>query len=311
MMKRLANLFEISVILSIAVVCAGLFGRWHYLLDLCSHFRVQAAFTLVVSGLLLLLLKRRRWATVGLVAGLGLTATLWPFFAPASDAGNSVYRLLTLNVLTTNPRHDRVIAFIRKSDPDFIVLQETSPEWIESLDEALGTSWPYQKSIVRSDNFGIAMYSKLPWVSCEMKEYSSTLPVPSLSALFEFPDGDKIRLITTHPLPPMNRDLWDARNSQLSGLATDVQGGESDRTIVAGDLNCTPWSYWFGRLLQESGLRNLADEHGLSVSWMPIPIPVCGLPIDHVLVGSEIRVSKRTVGPYVGSDHRPVVVEFE
>jgi endonuclease/exonuclease/phosphatase (EEP) superfamily protein YafD len=310
-MKRLANLVEVFAFLSMIVVFAGFFGKWHFLLDLGSHFRIQAAGTILIAGIFLRLLKRRRWALVSLVVGLGLTASLWPFLRPGSTATPHSYRLFSMNVLTNNPRRDLVIDYIVKCDPDFIVLQETSSPWIELLDEALSPSWPYYKSIPRSDNFGIAMYSKFAWISCEVVEYSATLPTPSLSALFHLPGGPELRLITTHPLPPMNHRQWKSRNSHFAELAADIKAAGYKRTIVAGDLNCSPWSYWFGRLSQESGLRNSADGQGLNITWMPIPIPACGLPIDHVLVGPKIKVSQRTVGPYAGSDHRPVIVDFQ
>ena len=129
--------------------------------------------------------------------------------------------------------------------------------------------------------------------------------------IFHLPGGPELRLIVTHPLPPMNHRQWKSRNSHFARLAADVKAAGYERTIVAGDLNCSPWSYWFGRLSKQSGLRNSADGQGLNITWMPIPIPACGLPIDHVLVGPKIQVSQRTVGPYTGSDHRPVIVDFQ
>ncbi len=310
-MKRVANFAEAFAFLSMALILVGFFGKWHFLLDLGSHFRIQAVVTLLTAGLLLHFLKRRWWAIVSLAVGLGLTASLWPFLRPEPAASTKTYRLLSMNVLTKNPRHDLVIDYIFKSDPDFIVLQETNSPWIKSLNEAVIPTWPYHKTIPRFDNFGIAMYSKMPWISCDVVEYSEESSTPSLSALFQLPDGSELRLITTHALPPMNHSLWRSRNELFAGLASDVQASKHERTIVAGDLNCSPWSYWFGRLLKESGLRNSACGQGLNITWMPIPIPVCGLPIDHVLVGDRIQVSRRTVGPFAGSDHRPVIVDFE
>jgi len=34
------------------------------------------------------------------------------------------------------------------------------------------------------------------------------------------------------------------------------------------------------------------------------------IPIDHILVGTGIRVFKREVGPDVESDHRPVLADL-
>jgi len=35
-----------------------------------------------------------------------------------------------------------------------------------------------------------------------------------------------------------------------------------------------------------------------------------GLPVDHCLVSPSVALVSRTVGPDVGSDHRPLLVEF-
>lgn len=56
-MKRVAIPFQFIASLSLAVVTAGLFGKWNWLLDLCSHLRSQAVFALVVCGVLLLALE--------------------------------------------------------------------------------------------------------------------------------------------------------------------------------------------------------------------------------------------------------------
>jgi len=39
-------------------------------------------------------------------------------------------------------------------------------------------------------------------------------------------------------------------------------------------------------------------------------VPLLGIPIDHCLVSPEIIVTKRSVGPSVGSDHYPVIIDF-
>ncbi|QEG34301.1 endonuclease/exonuclease/phosphatase family protein [Bythopirellula goksoeyrii] len=311
-MKRVAIPFQFIASLSLAVVTAGFFGKWNWLLDLCSHLRSQAVFALVVCGVLLLALERRRWGVVCLVVALGLTATLWPFYFPSGSATRTgTYRLLSLNVLAINPAKDKVIDFILETDPDFILLQETRASWIESLDEALGETWPYHKSYARLDYFGISIYSKIPWACCELKPFSKLYSTPSLDALIELPDGKRLRLIAVHPISPMNNDKWKSRNLHFEGIAEAVQTPEHGRTIVAGDFNCTPWSYWFRRLIRESGLRDAMEGQGFHVTWLPIPIGIFGLPIDHVLVGPDIQVTGFAVGPYVGSDHRGLVVEFE
>ena len=75
--------------------------------------------------------------------------------------------------------------------------------------------------------------------------------------------------------------------------------------IVAGDLNTTPWSHGFQRLIRPRGLRDSAVGHGVQTTWNArrwVP----RIPIDHVVVSPEVRVVARRVGPDVGSDHLPI-----
>ncbi len=310
--RLVANLLVMVTFLVVATMVAGFFGRWHYLLDLGSHLRIQAVVALIVSGATLFVLRRRRWAVASMLISLGLIGSWWPFPQSSDPATHGNFRLLSMNVLTSNSEHERLIEYIIERDPDFIMLQETNSKWIESLDAALGESWMFRKSVPRSDNFGIALYSKIQWKSCDIVSYAKGQETPSLSVVFKTEDGRDLRLIGTHPPPPMTGSLWSSRNFVFASLASDVQTHGNEHTIVAGDLNCTPWSYWFKRLLRESGLRHSATGNEWNVTWIPgIPLSIFGLPIDHVLVGPGIRVFDQSVGPDLGSDHRPVVVDFE
>ncbi|MCA9133188.1 MAG: endonuclease/exonuclease/phosphatase family protein [Planctomycetales bacterium] len=309
-MKILACLFQAAVCLSFAAMVAGLFGKWHFLLDLGSHFRIQATVALLGAGFALHQLRKYHWSKFSLTAGLVLTLTLLPYFPRPQSEHSPAYRLLTMNVLSSNLRRDMVTRRIMDTNPDFIALLETNSEWIESLESALGERWPYNKSIPRSDNFGIAVFSKIPFSTCDVIEYKAALATPSIRATFRLSGGETLRLIAVHPLPPMNDAYWQSRNSLFEGMASDVSSHDASRTILTGDLNCTPWSPWFRRLLRDSSLRNSMNQSGLGISWLPARIAVLGLPIDHVLVGSRIVSHGRYLGAYAGSDHRPVIFDF-
>ena len=76
--------------------------------------------------------------------------------------------------------------------------------------------------------------------------------------------------------------------------------------VLLGDLNCTPFFPWFGRLLREGGLKDSGEGFGLPATWRSNGI---GLPIDHLLVSPSWQVLERRVHPdRMGSDHHPVRV---
>jgi endonuclease/exonuclease/phosphatase (EEP) superfamily protein YafD len=305
------NLAKVVALMAMLSVLLGWCGRWHFALDLFCHFRVQAAILLGISALVLLGVGRWKAAMAVLVMVIAVAATLLPFVIPVNDHTEIKLRLLTVNVLSRNLEREHLIEFILQQDPDLILLQETNGEWVQELDQALSEKWPISKTVPRSDNFGIAMYSKIQWDSCEIVQFTTLMSTPSLVAKFKLADGRQMEVINTHPLPPINSSYWNSRNAHFAGLANHVVESDCGQLlIVAGDFNCSPWSYWFRQMLSKSGLSNAAVGQGLFATWKPCPLPGSGLPIDHVLVGSEIECIRLQPGPDVGSDHRPVMLDF-
>ena len=312
--KLLVNLVEVLVCLSLLAVGLGWLGRWHYLADLASHFRVPATVTMLTGGLLLHWCRRLFWARAGLVGGIVCTATLLPYALPGPRAADisslnldRPLRLMTVNLLKTNRQHARTIEQVRAAAPDIVVFLEVNRRWLEQLQAALGPDWPYQQRRPRDDNFGIAMFSRIPWSSCAVVDYSPATGIDAIDARFA---RHNVRVIATHPLPPTNHFAWYDRNQTFAAIARDIESTPW-KTLVVGDLNCTPWSFWFGKLLKDAGLRDSGRGFGVRSTWFPLPKVPIGLPIDHVLVSADVRVVGRMVGHDVGSDHRAVCVDVE
>ncbi len=121
--------------------------------------------------------------------------------------------------------------------------------------------------------------------------------------------GGAITELGTHPLPPGSPERLRLRDEQLTALAGFVAGLRKP-LILAGDLNVTPWSPRFERLLRETGLTDTARGRGLQGTW-PVGLPWMRIPIDHCLISESFRVVDRKVGPAVGSDHFPLLVDLE
>jgi endonuclease/exonuclease/phosphatase (EEP) superfamily protein YafD len=114
--------------------------------------------------------------------------------------------------------------------------------------------------------------------------------------------------MATHPLPPAGRDYSRWRNNQLAQLPGWVHRATSP-LLLLGDLNVSPWSSHFRRLLRESGLRDSSQGRGVLPTW-PTFSPLLRIPIDHCLYSQGIAIVDRRTGPHVGSDHFPVIVDF-
>jgi len=281
-------------------------------MDLLANFRVQYALYLVVAALLFFLCRNSRWAVVTAVLA---ALNLWiisPYLVPSprsavveKELGES-FRLMNFNVLSSNRRHDDVITYLREKDADFVFLLEASPEWEPAL-KKLSDLYPHQKNEIQAGNFGIALLSKTPFQKVEVAEYT-----PSIASIDAFVlVGDKrVRLIGTHPYPPINAKVCRLRNAHMQRLAESIaKETGATKTIVAGDFNMTPWSPHFVDFLSASQLEDSAKGRGVMPTWYALPLFSFGVPIDHICVSEGIHIEDRGVGPDLGSDHRAVWVD--
>lgn len=277
--------------------------------EITSHFRAQYAVLLVGFGLVAVGQRKRRMAAVFLAFAALNFWLLVPFLfgAPVLAATSSTppVRLLVWNVNSANREFAELPRLLAKHDPDVVALIEVSPEWQQFLHGSM-TAFPHQLVEARDDNFGIALFGRVPLEAVRVR-YLGAASLPSVAA--EIVSGDRrITLLATHPLPPAGGLRSRYRDEQLQAVAkwTREQAGE---VVVTGDLNLTPWSPVFADFLQSCGLRNSAEGRGLGGTW-PAFFPPMLIPIDHFLHTDEIIVTRREVVKAKGSDHLPLLVEF-
>lgn len=294
-----------------AVVCAatagGFLGRFSWFLDLFSHFRVQYLIALGILGFIFLLGKRRKIALVFLFfSAVNIGAVLPLYFGGNSRTPQAagILRAMLLNVNTRFGNPELVKKVILEYDPDILVLEEISSQWVKDL-KWLAESRPHQCTQPREDNFGIGLFSKRPLLESKII-YIGDAEVPSIIARIDSSTSD-ICVIATHPLPPRNAEYTRARNNQLAAIPAHIP--TNIPTILLGDLNVTSWNYNFIRLLRQSGLKDGSRGMGFQPTW-PNFSPLFRIPIDHCLHSAEITVINKQIGPDVGSDHYPVIVDF-
>jgi endonuclease/exonuclease/phosphatase (EEP) superfamily protein YafD len=286
----------------------GFLGAQWWALDLLAHFRVQYFILLTVVAVALLALQRWRSAIVFTVLALVNLAVIAPLYFGRTDAGPGSakpIRVMLLNVNTRSGDIQRVVKLIPEVDADIMVLEEVDERWLAGL-RSVTNAYPHSTLQPRPDNFGIAVFSKFPFRRARVESIGDA-DVPSIVARIQAPRGE-FEIIATHPVPPMGDHLSRARNGQLDALAERARAAEPP-VLLLGDLNITPWSPHFGRLLERSGLRDSERGHGVQPTW-PAFNPLLRIPIDHCLHSPGIEILSRRIGPAVGSDHYPLIVEF-
>jgi endonuclease/exonuclease/phosphatase (EEP) superfamily protein YafD len=290
-----------------AATAFGFLGRFSWFLDLFSHFRVQYLIALSILGVLFLLGRRRRTAAVFIAfacINLGMVLPLYFDGQATTPEAAPILRAMLLNVNTRLGDAARVKQVIQELDPDILVLEEISSQWVLDL-QWLANSYSHSRVQPREDNFGIGLFSKFPLVESEIV-YIGDAQVPSIAATIDT-GREKLRVIATHPLPPAGGQYSRWRNDQLNRLPDYVRS--SLPLILLGDLNVTPWNYHFRRLLKRTGLIDSSKGRGIQPTW-PNYNPLLLIPIDHCLHSSDISVLSKRIGVDVGSDHYPVIVDF-
>jgi endonuclease/exonuclease/phosphatase (EEP) superfamily protein YafD len=303
---RLTIIAAAAAALSGTLLAMG--GRWMWLLELFTHFCRHYAVALVIGAVFCAATKRWWLAAIfGLFATLNL-AQIVPLYIPthAQAAGGRTVRLLLANVHVHNRDRQRFLQLVRDVSPDVIIVLEVSDAWRRALD-TLAAEYPQRVIQPREDSFGIALLSRLPAEDIEVREIGPA-EVPSVLALIDCGDNAGFQLVGTHPLPPISAEYATLRNDQLRDVGQLV-GTLPRPTVLAGDLNATSWSPFFRGLVADSGLRDSRIGFGVQPSW-PSRSTTIGIPIDHVLVSSEMTVERRAVGPDIGSDHRPVIIDL-
>lgn len=287
-------------------------GSFWWIFELTSHFRVQYALALVIFAIALWWL--RQWRVSAALAGVALLnlVVIAPAFWPderatlAIPAGQSPLRALLANVNLDNLDHDRIRRLIADTHPDVMVLLEISSKLIERLGD-LRKDYPHQVAEMRDDPFSIAMLSRHPLSATQIIPLGESGP-PAIIAVITV--GNRtFTVIGAHPWPPINAEFAEGRNRQLAELAHLARQIQTP-LLVMGDLNTSPWSPYFARLLADSGLRDSRRGHGIQPSW-PVDLPPLWTPIDHILFSSGILILRRQTGSAMGSDHYPVIVEFQ
>ncbi len=210
-----------------------------------------------------------------------------------------------MNVNRENSDYSKVGQFIRFAAPDFIVIDEVTWTWLEKLRE-MPIDYPFSKCLPREDEFGIALFSRIPFEHAEMVKIGG-LDFRAVKAALAI-QGKTLTVIGVHPPPPVGQVYREERIRYLGDLSTIISS--SVRPImVLGDLNTTSWSPIFRDLLSKTGLRDSRQGFGIQPTW-PVLLPHLWIPIDHCLISSGVSIRNRKVGPNIGSDHYPVIVDF-
>ena len=186
--------------------------------------------------------------------------------------------------------------------------------------------WPYQTRFPGGSAFELLMLSRWP-----LRELRIDVPFDDRFPIFDAlvcPGaalegwGEAcIAIVALHAVrpalpggfigvPPTRRDTM----LEVATAAARRRIVENHGVVLMGDFNTTPFSASFRRILDDGGLLDSATQPAERPRW-PRPTwfsrwPGLGLSLDHMLLSPTWRIRERRLGPFFGSDHRPLVIEL-
>lgn len=302
-----------AIALAVASI-AAFFGQYLWWLDVLANFRAQFLVGLVVSGLILFFTRFRAFAVgILLVAGINLVVVA-PLFlgSPGESSPDApVVRVMAFNLLSTNTNYGEVAEYIQANQPDLVFLHESSLPW-ETAMESAGLN--YEVFVSRSEDliFGTLVMVKEGLERSDIVSYGFRETDPrSVEVRLSDPSWDgPLSVLSVHPLAPTESDRAALRDAQLS-YAAEWASEQTGAYIVTGDFNATPWSWPFRNMISVGKLRNSQIGFGLQPTFAATSNPLFRVPIDHLLQSDGLVVRTRALGPSMGSDHFPVVVDLE
>ena len=320
--------------LSVYLVLRQWLGDQFWWLALINVFFVWIFAPLILTVPLLVALRNRPLLLYAIVLSAAAALHFSSYLVPKAHAttGGTSIKIVTFNTWPDNPHMDQVEAWLRTTNADVVFLQENPRHPPKNDVAALRDLYPYQFVQPRWDD--ILLLSKFPFESTEsfvtapegitIQQRAVIKIRDQQVALYnihlEIPFGDHPRLpARLRSLPFMGRlafaTAYDdaSRNSEIDQIVTRLNA-ELLPYIMCGDFNLSDSSMPYYRLAAFMGDSFREAGTGFGLSWPVAQIQnlTAFVPtlvrMDYVWHSAVFTAVDATQGPFLGSDHLPVVV---
>ncbi len=246
---------------------------------------------------------RRRGPLVVILLVVGALVALhvsWlaPFFVrDHRPATTPSFTVLSLNLYGGNASPGQLWAQAQRAD--IVILVELTPDAQRAL-KSLGWDqrFPYAVGDLRDEISDSAIYSRFPLgegrlIKTSFQQWVTTATVPQIGP---------VTVMGIHPCNPYcGGNRWAGEHALLKTLASREMGAP---LIMAGDFNAVD-DHGPMQDLRRLGLRSATDVAG--AGWLPTwpanrGVPPL-LPIDHVMINSELTATAVRSLPIAGTDH--------
>lgn len=303
-----------SVLAGSGTILLSSLAAWWPVFDIASHFTWHALGAMM-GGTLALLLARcgaTRTALGSLVLSAIATVMIPAYMSSfaelpkaqwAQAPSNGALRVVSLNTWHSNPQPQRMMAFLEEVQADVVFLSEFGPPNTERL-RRLAKRYPHQVGCVERFYCAVQVISRHPISDARVLSRDKGTGPPSVHVTFD-EALKRLHLIGVHLMRPIDSYRGSLREvQQIASLVRERRGGP---TVVIGDFNLTGWSRNFATFQKASGLRHMGK---FMPTWPAGARRLPQLAIDHAFASPDIAFESVGLGPSVGSDHKPIIVDI-
>jgi endonuclease/exonuclease/phosphatase (EEP) superfamily protein YafD len=278
--------------------------------ELISNFPVQLTMVGIVVLLATVVVRAPISAVLAaaavVVSGSSVLGTLLTDVPPARATGERI-TVGHLNAQTRTVDTDALGAHLERTRPDVFVVLEPYQSDIPALRRAAPSFETRLTGVGNENPAGYArtvVFSRRP-LQGVVHPRDRRFDPAAVQMSIVTGDGpvDVLVFGTDSPTSPGRAHDRD----RALNAAAEWSRTRGSRRIVMGDLNVTPWSPSFRRLVQDGDLADSLDGFGIQVSW-PESNALIRIPIDHALIGPGLATTDRGTGPAFGSQHRSLHV---
>ncbi|MFO1070001.1 MAG: endonuclease/exonuclease/phosphatase family protein [Geminicoccaceae bacterium] len=273
--------------------------------DLLGQFLQQVALLTLALALLTWLTRQRLRALVAAaLLALQLVVLRPDLDSIGAAADGAPARVLFFNVWARNGSREETLDYIRRSDADVVVLAEVTEGWPALIDR-LADAYPWRVDCLGHSGCDVVLLARSRPLAAH-GERDEASGAPYVEARLRLA-GHAVTIAGSHLTRPV-LDGDPVRQRRQAAFLADRLGAIAGPRLLVGDFNAVPWGAVGSILRRGSGLEPASGATG---SW-PSPLPgALRIPIDLALASPDLAGSVRRVGPWLGSDHRPIMVELK